>query len=178
GRRLRPLNQRFAFSPDGRMLITGSVDYTARLWDTSTGQPIGRPLQHAGRVWAVAFSPDGRTVLTGCDDQRAYHWDAQSGQPAGRPGIHQGWVDAVAFSPDGRVAVTGATDGAVQRILANSTGRVGRNGLGKEAAQADERSGYKCCISQGVCGWGQAARRRSFGGRFPCTHGGRVGEAE
>ena len=59
-----------AFSPDGKTVITGSEDRTARLWDASTGRPLGQPLTHQGAVWAVAFSPDGKTVITGSDDGR------------------------------------------------------------------------------------------------------------
>ena len=33
-----------AFSPDGKTVLTGSIDDTARLWDAATGQPIGEPL--------------------------------------------------------------------------------------------------------------------------------------
>ena len=51
-----------AFSPDGKTVLTGSDDKTARLWDASTGQPIGQPLTHQDAVRAVAFSPDGKTV--------------------------------------------------------------------------------------------------------------------
>ena len=35
-----------AFSPDGKTVITGSEDKTARLWDAATGQPIGQTLRH------------------------------------------------------------------------------------------------------------------------------------
>ena len=54
-----------AFSPDGKTVITGSADKTARFWDAATGRPLGQPLTHQGEVNAVAFSPDGKTVITG-----------------------------------------------------------------------------------------------------------------
>ena len=31
--------QAVAFSPDGKTVLTGSWDKTARLWDAATGQP-------------------------------------------------------------------------------------------------------------------------------------------
>jgi eukaryotic-like serine/threonine-protein kinase len=99
-----------AFSPDGRWLVTGSNDRTARLWETSTGRQLAE-LPHRDEVLAVAFSPDGRTVLTGSgspDGQRgeARLWDAATGEPKGEPLAHGRPVAGVAFSPDGARFVT------------------------------------------------------------------------
>ena len=63
-----------AFSPDGKTVLTGSDDKTARLWDAATGQPLGPPMKHQGAVRAVAFSPDGKTIVTGSDDKTARLW--------------------------------------------------------------------------------------------------------
>jgi WD40 repeat protein len=59
-------------------VITGSWDGKARLWDASTGQPIGQPLTHQGAVSAVAFSRDGTTVITGSWDGKARLWDVDT----------------------------------------------------------------------------------------------------
>lgn len=67
-----------AFSPDGTKALVGS-DYTARLFDTATGQVLQTYTGHTGEVVSVAFSPDGTKVLTGSYDNTAKLWDAATG---------------------------------------------------------------------------------------------------
>jgi tetratricopeptide (TPR) repeat protein len=99
-----------AFSPDGKVVLTGSYDHTARLWSAASGKPIASPLRHNGMVRSVAFSPDGKTVITGSDDSTARLWDASTGQPIGPPLHHDAEVPILAFSPDGKIVVTGSWD--------------------------------------------------------------------
>ena len=111
-----------AFSPDGRTVLTGSDDKTARFWDAATGRPIGSPMSHQQSVSALAFSPDGKTVLTGSGDNTARLWDAATGQPIGVPMQHKDHVMAVTFSPDGKTVLTGSLD-KTARLWDAATGR-------------------------------------------------------
>jgi WD40 repeat protein/tRNA A-37 threonylcarbamoyl transferase component Bud32 len=111
-----------AFSPDGKLVLTGSEEKTAQFWDASTGRPLGPPLPHQGPVGAVAFSPDGSLVLTGSKDKTAQLWDAATGQPRGPPLLHQSPVRAVAFSPDHKTVLTGSEDSTTQ-LWEAATGR-------------------------------------------------------
>jgi WD40 repeat protein/serine/threonine protein kinase len=99
-----------AFSPDGKTVLTGSLDTTARLWEAAGGKPLGQPLQHPGPVYSVAFSPDGATVLTACEDGGTRLWERATGKPLALL-RHQPGVLKAAFSPDGKTILTkvGAT---------------------------------------------------------------------
>jgi WD40 repeat protein len=70
-----------AFRPDGKTVITGSWDRTARIWDAATGQPLGQPFTHQGSVEAVAFRPDDKTVITGRLDDTAWYWYVAAALP-------------------------------------------------------------------------------------------------
>ena len=111
-----------AYSPDGKLVVTGSFDNSARLWDAATGRPRGEPMRHAGRVRAVAFRGDSGAVLTGGDDGVAQLWDTATGRPLGPPLRHGGPVRAVAFSPDGTLALTGSDD-RTARLWDTDSGR-------------------------------------------------------
>jgi serine/threonine protein kinase/WD40 repeat protein len=64
-----------AVSPNGRLVLTGSRDRTARFWDAATGLPLGAPLRHAGAVTCAAFHPNGAHAVTGCQHGHVSQWD-------------------------------------------------------------------------------------------------------
>jgi WD40 repeat protein len=55
--------QDIAYSPNGELLATASIDHTVRIWDAHNGRPL-RILYHPDPVDTVAFSPNNKTLAT------------------------------------------------------------------------------------------------------------------
>src|SRR5262249_14767051 len=104
-----------AYSSDGRMVITGSMDGTARIWKAATGKPLGPLLQHHAKVFAAIFSPDSKTVVTGDDAGTARVGDAETGRLLGPPMRHGNEALAVAFrGSDSQTVLTGSHNGTAR----------------------------------------------------------------
>ncbi len=103
-----------AFSADGKTLVSGGRDNTARLWDAATGQERTTLGGHRGWVWSVAFSPDSRTLATGSADGSVKLWDPVTGREPSTLKGHAAFVHCVAFFPDGKTLVTGGGDGTAK----------------------------------------------------------------
>ncbi len=99
-------------SPDGKLLVTGSWDQSAKIWNIESGQAI-RKLEgiHQGYVNSVEFSPDGQWVLTGSDDGTARLWNTATG--AASEVVfrgHESRIRQAKFSHDGQRVLTAAND--------------------------------------------------------------------
>ncbi|KAH9022932.1 hypothetical protein EDB84DRAFT_1564855 [Lactarius hengduanensis] len=112
-----------ACSPDGRQIVTGSMDNAVRVWDAQSGLPLTDPLKgHTFMVTSVAYSPDGTNIISASYDCTVRIWNSQTGVPIGEPlKGHTQPLTSVAYSPDGAHIISGSTDMTV-RIWNSQTG--------------------------------------------------------
>ena len=67
------------FDKTGKKLVSCSVDKTIRIWDATTGEPIGSPLAgHNAPVTQLEFI-DADTVVSSSEDGTTRAWDVATG---------------------------------------------------------------------------------------------------
>ncbi len=67
------------FSPDGKTILTYSLDKTLRLWDVDSGKELKKLEGHDAAVCGC-FSPDGKQVLSTGADHTIRLWDVETGR--------------------------------------------------------------------------------------------------
>ena len=103
-----------AFAPDGKRLVSGSGDRTARIWDLATGQCEQVLEGHTEPVYGVVFSPDGRRLATASFDTTGRIWSVETGKLEAELKGHVKEVVCVAWSADGQMIATGSWDQTIR----------------------------------------------------------------
>lgn len=126
-----------AISGDGKRLVSGGQDLTARVWDigpptaennpssraTATNPKKSAPVPvlidgqqlltlkgHTGEIMSVAFSADGKRLVSGSYDKSVKLWDATTGRESLTLVGHTAQVMTVAISADGKQVASGGYD--------------------------------------------------------------------
>ncbi|KAK2680078.1 G-protein beta WD-40 repeat [Fusarium oxysporum f. sp. vasinfectum] len=93
-----------------RYMLTGGLDNTVRLWDTTTGKCIRSMFGHVEGIWGLVG--DTLRVVTGANDSMTKIWEPRSGKCERSFTGHAGPVTCVGLS-DSRMA-SGSEDGEVR----------------------------------------------------------------
>jgi len=134
--------QALAFSSDNRFIVSGSKDFSLKLWSLSTNKEIRTFSGHTDRIFDVAFSPDGKFIASGSGDNTVKLWDALTGKEIRTFTGHTDRIKSVVFSPDSKTVLSGSDDktailwdiasGQKKHEFKGHTGRLGSIAFSKD----------------------------------------------
>src|SRR5262249_32455389 len=86
----------------GYTIAVQNGDGSVQLWNSASGEAVGKPLKTSGKVIWYGFSPDAKWIFGVFDDRKLQVWTAKDGKPASEPLVYDFDVASARFSPDSR----------------------------------------------------------------------------
>jgi glucose repression regulatory protein TUP1 len=107
------------YSHDGRFIVSGSGDGTARVWELTVEPGMPSPITRVlsidepdvdGCIASIAISPNDRFIAAGSIDSAVRIWDVGTGALLHKLLGHKNPVYSVIFNPDGSGLISSSLD--------------------------------------------------------------------
>ncbi|MBN3910666.1 MAG: AAA-like domain-containing protein [Nostoc sp. NMS1] len=108
-----------SFSPDGRLIASGSYDKTIKIWKRD-GTLI-KTINNGSSVNTITFSPDGKIIASGDESGNIKLWRLNSTFIKIIKHTNNGSVSSISFSPNGKIIAFGSNDNTIKLWNINGT---------------------------------------------------------
>ena len=102
-----------AFSPNSRILATGSRDHSIILWDSITGRKIQELSGHTDWVKSLDFDPSGHFLASGGNDNLVIIWNVSNGKLEGSFPGHDDNIVGIKYINAGKRLVSCSLNGSI-----------------------------------------------------------------
>ena len=102
------------FSPDARIIVSGSDDKTVKIWDLAKKKNLMTYMDHLDIVRDVKFHPDGTWVASGSNDTKIKLWDLRSKRLLQHYDAHDSPINSISFHPNGKYLISWSDDTTVK----------------------------------------------------------------
>ncbi len=93
-------------SPNGKYLVTGSRDKSAKLWDKVSGKELRTFTGHGHTINGICFSKDGKYIATSSADNTAKLWEVSTGKEVFSTPTEAKYMTDVTLSPNGKFLIS------------------------------------------------------------------------
>lgn len=88
------------FAPSAEVVATGDIDGAIKIFDVSTKQMVGKPLNlHGRKVVCLRFTPDSSGLISGSEDLHMHIVDLKSQELTLTLVNHANWITSISFNP-------------------------------------------------------------------------------
>ena len=102
------------YSPDGKKILSASIDNKIKEWSTSTGTCLQTLIGHSETVTVVQYSPDGKKAYSGSNDGVIIEWDIETGKPERTFEDHESGISDIKYIPNEKQIISASLDKTVK----------------------------------------------------------------
>lgn len=137
------------FSPDAKMVATGSADKFVKVWDLPSGKFVKSFEGHTHHVLDVGWMSDGKLLASAGGDNTVKVWDFDKGEQARTINAHAKQVTRLMFINKKQEFITAGGDNQVKAFNATNGGNVRNFPGGNDFVYAIGVSGDGAIVAAG-----------------------------